>query len=451
MGNELQETLLIVFFIIILSIAIIKAPSFLVNRETKERIIGLKNSKKIDRTINYILWMPFFLSILQWVLFRELAIFLNAVSISGTLLVLLLVIKYNRYSSTKILNSKEIYIKNIFNEEKFLTALSESLPRGEKDAEYGLDHIPYLLQNTNKKKRKYQRTARQFLILTVLFGFLFTIIVTISGYIILEEESIGTGKDIRKLRVNTEEIITSLSIVTFNNFKKSEKFKDLSDDIKRYFDSIRIEKPQTIYESESYLKGLSIAESLSREIVSFDQIDNSIDSLTRFIADIPLGKLREHLYDLRETLREIQEYQSNALFSLERSINSIDNTIPKIEEKINKEPSYISEILKRFLVSIFIISFLLAILRFLANQYKAAMKQLQVAEQEDLAIRKLYVALRTAGNDSGAKRLVLKSLAQEIAHTNYIQPDSTPDKTKGSSTNNISLQELISFLVKKNV
>src|SRR5579885_2424596 len=81
--------------------------------------------------------------------------------------------------------------KQVFTSDRFLSALQEVLPRGERDSEYGLDYIPYMLHSINARKRKFERAANRFLTGTVVLGLVFATVVILFGYILIVEAATG--------------------------------------------------------------------------------------------------------------------------------------------------------------------------------------------------------------------------------------------------------------------
>ena len=112
--------------------------------------------------------------------------------------------------------------------------------------------------------------------------------------------------------------------------------------------------------------------------------------------------------DLIQTLRDYQIYASRIEDSLQ-DIKLIEDRL----EKMTVPDSYnLGEIFKRLFIGIIVTSFLLAILRFLTNQYKNNYEKGLAADEENSLIRRFYVAYKSSQTD--AERAIAISKLIEI-------------------------------------
>ena len=93
----------------------------------------------------------------------------------------------------------EARVDDLWHSPKFLSCLQTALPKGENNAKYGLDYVPYMLQNIEFRRARYQRSSFFFLCLTVIFSLVFSVVVVVFGYIIVNDTAAGLPKSLRNL------------------------------------------------------------------------------------------------------------------------------------------------------------------------------------------------------------------------------------------------------------
>ena len=72
---------------------------------------------------------------------------------------------------------------------------------GEKDDRDGLDYIPYMLQNVELRRERYERSASRFLTITIAFTLVFSVIIVSFGYILIDDKSTGLPNAVYKLEL----------------------------------------------------------------------------------------------------------------------------------------------------------------------------------------------------------------------------------------------------------
>ncbi len=118
--------------------------------------------------------------------------------------------------------------------------------------------------------------------------------------------------------------------------------------------------------------------------------------------------------------------------------------IPRVESEIEKPQNELHELLKRLILSIVIISFFLAILRYTARLYLNNYNLMIQAENEDLAIRKFYVALKNTDKNQDERKLVIQNFLQIFNKENNSDSDLNLSKEESGI-----LKELLNNLMKK--
>ena len=329
-------------------------------------------------------------------------------------------------------------IKTLLDSNNFLTALRSTLPRGEKDSEYGLDYIPYMLKNVDERRARFSKRAKGFLITSIIAGTVFVIITLWLGYILLNEDSISTGKVLRDLKSQTTELNRTVSFISPKTYAHIEEYKNIKDQIRSINNSL------SIYEDSNFKTNISVilSEFLTTEDIT--SLHNNVNNI-----DIPYNseneddiKLRREFNTLKFQIIDFMRIKESAFRQVPELVDRIDDIIKTSKQELSKTTNRTPDIIKRLILSFVILSFFLTILRFLANQYRHNFEQLIKAEEDDLNIRKTYIALKTAGDDIESKQIVLNQLLSKF--------DSTQDNNKKEPTENTLLvKSLIETLAKK--
>lgn len=399
---------------------------------------------KYFRTIVYIEILLLIINGLIWLPYPIDRIFYAPFGIASSILPLLIferiiLKKYKNKGSIDILSINtqqdlDHAVKQLLDSKNFLTTLRSTLPKGDKDPEYGLDYIPYMLENIEKRKEAFSKRARAFLVTSVATGLLFVSVTIALGYFILDEDSIGTGRKIRQLKENTDVLNLKLSYITDKLLLNTTEFNRIKYQIEE------VEHNLNNYKNEN--NKIKIRNSLN----TFQRTLN-LDSLYKYLDTISIpyeddnSRLRTEYYILRDQVRNLKETSVNAVREMPELVKRINQIANEGDEEISKSDNRTPEIIKRLLLSLVIISFFLAILRFLTNQYKNNFNQLILAEQDDLNIRKMYIAIRTAGSDIDSKKIILSNIFDKV---------SIIEKKESESNDNLPLiKELMETLAKK--
>lgn len=117
-----------------------------------------------------------------------------------SLVILYLTIKLCKNSQKSVSFNYIDFEKNIDEiiNNRFSTVLDSSVPKGEGDSNIGLDYIPFLLENTGRRKRKFKKRADKLLILCTVLGTIFALVIIAYGYIIVDGNFVKDDADIRK-------------------------------------------------------------------------------------------------------------------------------------------------------------------------------------------------------------------------------------------------------------
>jgi len=339
-------------------------------------------------------------------------------------------------SSSKV----DDFINDVLNNEKFYTAFSVSLPKGNDDREYGIDYIPFMLQNIEEKRKRFKKYADRFLMGTITLGLIFITIVIFFGYILLNDTSFGINKNINDLKnslaeankynslINNNEILNSLA----TNYKLDliKISKDLSDStMNNYKNNIILAK-----EIELFLKNKDLNKliKVTKNTIDSSNISNKLDNYGS------LSNLYSKLTDYKSSI----EY---TYFLFSQSTHEILSIYPKIKDEIDKPQNQLNELLKRLILSVVIISFFVAILRYLVKLYSNNYNLMIKAENEDLVLRKFYIALKNTDKNKEERKLVIDNLFNSNMSNSYNETD---DIKLSREESNI-IKEIVNNILKK--
>jgi len=333
--------------------------------------------------------------------------------------ILIYILNKLRNSPPNIQIDTDEVINKVFNQGKFLNTLGTSLPVGANDTTLGLDYIPFMLQSVEERRKRFKQTSFIWLLATALLGLIFIIAVFYYSNLLLNDKSSGTPKLVNELKI---ELQRTNDIIKDEYGIKNEDFYT-----KEGIDII-------------YLTNIN--KSLTEQ--SKDSISQFINKFKKNLnLKIFVNELEEH-YELivkevpkernklREEINRINSYINSKEYNLKnlpRTISKIENLTNSLVSSTEQPQNMLDELIKRILLSVVVVSFILTLLRFVARQYKSNYNEMIKAEKEDLFIRKLYVGLKNAGTDNDVNKLVISSLL----NTNI---------ESGGNLDNISEQEM---------
>ncbi len=404
---------LIIFFVIII-----------VYRVYRKKILESELIDKVDlEKIKKIIWVFSCLNILlsltnipgivELVFYSPLLIFLSALPT-----VIGLYIYFSFFSKGKPIDlpnysdkSKlQEAVSQIVGSSDFISAFKLSLPNCDEDTKSGLSHIRFILGIIEDKRKRYKKEADRYLKYLFIVGILSIIIVSTLGYIILEENAFGFPRKINDLQNQAEEIGNELKIQNPNLLNNSvfqsscgksiEKLKELKppDPLSK----------STIIDINNIVTEFYLNNNLEYLITSMDSLKMNLD----------FNDNKKDIFEaISNTYRSAIEFKNSKEYYQLGILNSNREFFQLIKElrlTYSKPENRIPEILKRFILSAVIVTFLIFIIKFLMNLYKNQYYQMILAEKQDLIARKFYITFKgTELNTETRKEVISKFLLNE--------------------------------------
>jgi hypothetical protein len=334
------------------------------------------------------------------------------------------------------------YISKILDSEQFLTALRATLPKGNDDEKYGFNFIPFMLENIDQRRKRFKEDAKKFLFATILLGAIFTVFVIVAGYILLDEDSLGSPGMLTSLKRDVEKVNENLSIIFPHLAKLETNFNRNLDKVQKYDEKESLDKKNREIHN-GLLDGISEYTKNRNLFLLVDLFGNA--SKTVVTQKGENAKFVNLINQTHLSLLNYGESKNESIHKLKPLILKIDDFLGKANDQIKATPNRTAEILKRFVLSIAILSFLFAILRFAANLYRTRYREMVVAEIEDLTIRKFYVAYKSSGQD----KELLQTLLPPFMNSQYL--DIFTKSSKDSSEQDFSIIKSVLETISKKI
>lgn len=315
------------------------------------------------------------------------------------------------YIRTKRTENEELdidsFVKRVFKSETFLHAFETSLPKGEDDETYGFDYIPYIIDSIEIRRERFKESSERFLNMMISLGALFIVVVMIFGYVLLNDDSVGIRNNLKE--INSELIRLNDNLLFQNpDISQNPEFQkcclpsyskiingnySLSENNKSTFEKIKKDLSSSFRTGNVYL----ISDSIKIKMTKLKEVKDGDKML---------------IDDLNEFNSEYESFwnsKNGTFYKLQSEINRFDNSIDALKAELNLEKNRIAEILKRLILSIVVVSFFIAVLRYIIKLYNSHHNQMIQAEHEEVLIKKFYVLVKTVGESKEERIQIIKN------------------------------------------
>ncbi|MGA8808269.1 MAG: hypothetical protein WB973_10365 [Thermoanaerobaculia bacterium] len=329
----------------------------------------------------------------------------------------------------------DTYVKEILDSNSFMTALNESLPRGADDAEYGLDSVPYLLSSIRSRRERLNRSTRGFLRLTVIAATATALIISFFAWVLVNDESVGAPRALRSLRESTDSLATSLRYLN-SDYRGSTEFARLTRAINGKVDPANVPIKAKL---QAILRNAAAGEPLSDFITALRPVAGELRYDTpRYGSDVDsaMEALDAQNTERRAALERIEQLQPR-----------LSGLIDRVSEELGKDQNRIAEVVRRIALGLIVSTFFLAIVRFVANLYRADYNQLLRADFDDMLVRSFYVTFKASEGMGNQRAAVLSSY---ISALSTFAPLQAAAEEKGLSKEDSDLlKEILAAAAKK--
>ncbi|MBZ4034493.1 hypothetical protein K6T82_06930 [Flavobacterium sp. 17A] len=330
----------------------------------------------------------------------------------------------------------EDFIEKVLTSEDFATAFSTRLPVGKDDKKLGLDYIPFILLSLEKRRKRFKLYSDRFLTATLVLGISFIAIVIYFGYILLNDSSAGISKNISDLKTEIRQANANFQIIKavdlLDAFNKETEFQKI--------ERVQLKKNDLNYKNLESLKKSYISFSIDKNFEDFyTSFNNKYDSINengdiKYISLI--SKLKPQIIEFANSTRFADaNYRSSA--------NNMLRLIPKIENELAKPQNELHELLKRLILSIVIISFFLAILRYTSKLYTNNYNLMVQTENDELGVRKFYIGLKNTDKNNDERKIVIQKFID------LYKFEDNDDQLNLSKEETGIIKDLLSNLMKK--
>ncbi|NOQ71999.1 MAG: hypothetical protein GQ574_08355 [Crocinitomix sp.] len=335
----------------------------------------------------------------------------------------------------------ESFTSKVFQSKSFLNAFETSLPKGNDDDDLGLDYIPFMLENIKQRRERFTKSSNRFLGITIVLGTIFISITVWFGYILINEDEIGTQRIINRIDDKLESINSNLDLQGDDIFTDKRFIEICGDNLNELENTdLTIEKTITLRNRvNSLLREVKKSNNSIQLRDSLNILTNEAKRETNFEI-VYANKLDDFQTSFLTFLRE----KEGSYSLLSGNIERFENDLTELKSSMNKPENRLVEMIKRLILSLVMITFFLAILKYIVGLYKSHLTEMIKTEREDLVIRKFYVILKSMKTASEEKSKILTSFLEGNSGESNSDSDSTINKDELSILKNV-----IDALVKK--
>jgi len=329
----------------------------------------------------------------------------------------------------------ETYVKAILDSNAFITALNESLPRGAADAEYGLDSVPYLLSSIRTRRERLDRSTRGLLRLTVIAATVTALIISFFAWVLVNDESVGAPRALRSLRENTDSLATSLRYLN-SDYRGTTEFARLTHAINAKADTGNLPTKAKL-----------------QATIRVGMADEPLADLVAALRPVA-GELRydtpSYGRDVDSALEALETQNTERRAALERVGQlqpRLSALIDRVSQELGKDQNRVAEVVRRIALGLIVATFFLAIVRFVANLYRADYNQLLRADFDDILVRSFYVTFKASEGMGNERAAVLSSYIRALS---TFEPPKAAAEEKGLSKEDSDLlKEILAAAAKK--
>lgn len=338
-------------------------------------------------------------------------------------------------------------VERLLLSEDFLSALRTVIPKGQRDEEYGFDYIPFILGRLNEGRQRLAVSTARFLSATISLGILFSIVLVVYGYILVNAATLEPANTLSRLRDLVSQIAAS------SNVLQTEDGNLVADPLwaEAFAEALTSTQELKMKDGKERQGNVKRLDELSKGR-SFSSLSDAVNFLTKAEelenepSDIEPETL-SRLITAKTKIKLLLEKRETALRTASQLATQVTKAVDRVEAK-NSEPSNATtELLRRLAVGLVVASFFVAILRYLAGLYKEHSLRLLNVEREEIEIRKFYVAFRCAAHtDANHQGTILAAFLTAGKYTGGSTNESnsqTPDEATAL------VKEILSILSKK--
>ncbi len=351
----------------------------------------------------------------------------------------ILIKEYNDRERIVTREDTQLIVRNIFESLDFYTALTHVLPKGNKDEDYGLDYIPFMLAELQEKRKRFEKSSNQYLGATIFLSFVFIVTLFLFGYLLLNESSTGTYNELQEvndeLNQNTK-LLNELNINLGTNNYFYDNNKELLENLEINSNSETRSDIELFVAKNTFI--------VDKDIRKFKAKLIEIEELARTERTSKLQSERLNIITtILSKIRTFEKDKEEAIPLILSNQKIITNRLNNITSELRKPSNIQNELLKRLILSLVITTLFLVILRYFKGLYQNHYQEMLKAEEQDLLIRKFYVSLKNSENNSDLRKQVVVNFMKES--TSNVE-DTKQNLSKVESE---TLKDIVGAILKK--
>lgn len=316
------------------------------------------------------------------------------------------------------------FVQSIFDSKNFLTVINNSLPKGKDDEKFGLDYIPFMLHNIDKRRKRFEKSSNYFLIISAFSGILFGTVIAYFGYILVNEASAGAPKLLSEIKSETNLISAELNTI-LPNYYHNKRFQAICGASLKEIEEFSIELPYSNVHNQ-VIGAIGIAKFTGE----FKSLFDTFAAAKKQTENLP-GEYPKAIDNAYNDLTRFLSTNEGALPKLSTNLENLNNLIEKADEEFEKTENRIPEILKRIAIGLLVVTFFLAILRYITGLYRSHYQEMLKAEYDDLEIRRFYIAFKGSENIDKQREAILSAfISKTNLHDAFKDDNRSENRTK---------------------
>lgn len=299
----------------------------------------------------------------------------------------------------------EEYGRRVFDSSAFWSTYNETVVVADDDRKHGIPNVPHLKKAIETKRSRHDRKADMFLRGTIVLGILFTIIIGLLGYILVDERVVGTPRRIDEMNRSLDRVELTISDYAGAEADVSQAIAD----VVNAEPSIRAMLP----DDEQVVNGVETSLSILRRAQAENAPEKAlteIDSLLRQLQPYrrPRSRLLSNLASSRGRIDEFEELQAKIYNNVTDANSELKRTLSSVEAELEQPSNRIPELIKRLGVGVVVATFFLTVLRYLARMHGRHLDEVIAADKDAMQVHKFVVSIQSTEGQQEVRKAVLQ-------------------------------------------
>lgn len=357
-------------------------------------------------------------------------------------------------------------VHRCINSGSFISALQTTLPKAEGGSD-ATSHIPFILATLQERRQSFNRSSQLFFVALLLFAAMFTALLTVYGFILIDSVPVGVARSIKEAReeigVLRQHQLDYESLGQSLRRYESSALRQFATLIKTPEDASRYGRGVEAFVSP-YLRGGRL------EPDAFIRYDTAradersllarVDQFKLALADLklaqaaaaasssPVAKAAKQMSDDEPRVSALASKVGLLSARYESTRTALDNLIERAKANETDPDDRLYALLKRIAVGVIVGSFFFAILRYLAQQYASHLSKYESSHADEVMLRKFYLAYDITEKDPEKQKGLIAAFLGNSPASTESPPPSAKKQDLGDSDKKI-IAEILEIIKKR--